>query len=59
MHGLAFSPDGRRLVIARQHQVDRLGPSRLFVVRRRDGHERLLRVSRTAGSPDWQPLPSR
>jgi Tol biopolymer transport system component len=58
IHGLAFSPDGRFLVIARQRQVGTLGPSRLFVVRRRDGHERPLRVSRSAGSPDWQPVRS-
>jgi len=57
VHGVAFSPDGRFAVIARQRQVGAIGPSRLFVVRRRDGHERRLRVGGTAGSPDWQPLP--
>ena len=58
VHGLAFSPDGRFLLIARQRQVGTIGPSRLFIVRRRDGRERVLRVSRWAASPDWQPLPS-
>jgi len=59
VHGVAFSPDGRYVVIARQRQVGAIGPSRLFVVRRRDGHERRLHVGGTAGSPDWQPLPRR
>lgn len=58
INGRAFSPDGRFLVIARQRQVGTLGPSCLFVVRRRDGHERPLRVGGTAGSPDWQPVRS-
>jgi TolB protein len=57
--GVAFSPDGRFVVIARQRVVGRIGPSRLYVVRRRDGHERRLPVGGTAGSPDWQPLPRR
>jgi Tol biopolymer transport system component len=57
VHGLAFSPDGRFLVIARQRQILPLGPSRLFVVRLRDEHERDLHVGALAGSPDWQPLP--
>jgi Tol biopolymer transport system component len=57
VHGLAFSPDGRYLVIARQRQVGSLGPSRLIVVRRRDGHARNLHVGPLAGSPDWQPVP--
>jgi Tol biopolymer transport system component len=59
VHGVAFSPDGRFVVIARQRQVGSIGPSRLFVVRRRDGHERMLHVGGTAGSPDWQPLSGR
>jgi hypothetical protein len=57
VHGLAFSPDGRFLVIARQRQILPLGPSQLFIVRLRDGHERNLHVGALAGSPDWQPLP--
>lgn len=57
VHGVAFSPDGRFVVITRQRQVGATGPSRLIVVRRRDGHERRLPVGGTAASPDWQPIP--
>lgn len=60
VHGLAFSPDGRRLVYARQLQAPtQLGPSNLFVIRRGGGRERRLRVGDLVGSPDWQPLPRR
>jgi hypothetical protein len=55
--GVAFSPDGRRIAIARQHQVGWIGPSRLMIVRRSDWHQHRLRVGKLVSLPDWQPLP--